>query len=36
MDLGEEFVAPLDQEQRRLLLDLLSLLNKGVFMGEDG
>ncbi len=36
MDLGEEFVAPLDQEQRRLLLDLLSLLNKGVFMDEDG
>ena len=36
MDLGEEFVAPLDQEQRRLLLDLLSRLNKGVFMDEEG
>ena len=36
MGLGEEFVAPLDQEQRRLLLDLLSRLNKGVFMDEEG
>jgi DNA-binding MarR family transcriptional regulator len=36
MDLGEEFVAPLDQGQRRLLLDLLSRLNKGVFMDEEG
>lgn len=36
MDLGEEFVAPLDQEQRRLLLDLLNRLNKGVFMDEEG
>lgn len=32
MELGEEFVAPLDQEQRRRLLDLLSRLNKGIFM----
>ena len=36
MELGEEFVAPLDQGQRRLLLDLLSRLNKGVFMDEEG
>ena len=36
MDLGEEFVAPLDQEQRRLLLDLLNRLNEGVFMDEEG
>jgi DNA-binding MarR family transcriptional regulator len=35
MDLGEEFVAPLDQGQRKVLLDLLSLLNKGVFMDEE-
>src|SRR5215472_10267468 len=34
MDLGEEFVAPLDQGQRKLLLDLLSRLNKGIFMDE--
>src|SRR5215472_14073021 len=29
MDLGEELVAPLNLEQRRLLLDLLTQLNKG-------
>ena len=28
MDLGEELVAPLDTQQRRLLLDLLSRLNQ--------
>src|SRR5215469_6651352 len=36
MQLGEELVAPLDQEQRRLLLDLLNRLNEGVFMDEEG
>jgi len=34
VELGEELVAPLDQEQRRLLLDLLSRLNKGVLVDE--
>jgi DNA-binding MarR family transcriptional regulator len=35
MDLGEEFVAPLDQRQRQVLLDLLSRLNEGAFMDEE-
>ena len=30
MELGEELITPLDPEQRRQLLDLLSRLNKGV------
>ena len=34
VDLGEALVAALDQEQRRLLLDLLSRLNKGVLVDE--
>jgi DNA-binding MarR family transcriptional regulator len=34
MELGEELVAPLDQEQRRLLLYLLSRLNKGALVDE--
>ena len=36
MDLGEELLAPLDQEQRRLLLDLLGRLNKGSLGDEVG
>ncbi len=34
MELGEELVAPLDTQQRKLLLDLLSRLNKEVLMDE--
>src|SRR5262249_46279918 len=34
MELGEELLAPLDQGQRRLLLDLLNRLNQGVLMEE--
>ncbi len=34
MELGEELVAPLDQQQRRLLLDLLSRLNQEVVRDE--
>jgi len=34
MELGEELLAPLDQSQRRLLLDLLNRLNQGVLMEE--
>jgi len=34
MELGEELVAPLDQQQRRLLLDLLSRLNQEV-LGDE-
>jgi DNA-binding MarR family transcriptional regulator len=36
MELGEELVAPLDQEQRRQLLDLLNRLNKGVLVEKAG
>ena len=36
MDLGEELVAPLDTQQRRLLLDLLNRLNQEVPMEEGG
>jgi DNA-binding MarR family transcriptional regulator len=36
VDLGEALVAPLDQEQRRLLLDLLSRLNQGILGEEEG
>jgi DNA-binding MarR family transcriptional regulator len=36
MDLGEELLAPLDREQRRQLLDLLSRLNKEGLMDEAG
>ena len=36
MDLGEELVAPLDPQQRRLLLDLLNRLNQEVPMEEGG
>jgi DNA-binding MarR family transcriptional regulator len=34
MELGEELVAPLDTQQRRLLLDLLSRLNREVLKDE--
>ena len=34
MELGEELVAPLDQQQRRQLLDLLSRLNQEV-LGDE-
>ncbi len=34
MELGEELVAPLDPQQRRLLLDLLSRLNQKVLVDE--
>jgi hypothetical protein len=34
MELGEELVAPLDLQQRRLLLNLLSRLNQGVLTNE--
>src|SRR5215469_11115891 len=36
MQLGEELVAPLDLQQRRQLLDLLSRLNKEVLVDEGG
>jgi DNA-binding MarR family transcriptional regulator len=36
MDLGEELVAPLDTQQRRLLLDLLNRLNQVVPMEKGG
>jgi len=36
MELGEELVAPLDLQQRRQLLDLLSRLNQGVLVDEAG
>jgi hypothetical protein len=36
MELGEELVAPLDTQQRRQLLDLLSRLNQGVLTDEAG
>ena len=36
MELGEELVASLDTQQRRQLLDLLSRLNKGMLMDEEG
>jgi DNA-binding MarR family transcriptional regulator len=36
MELGEELVAPLDLQQRRQLLDLLSRLNQGVLTDEAG
>jgi len=36
MELGEELIAPLDTQQRRLLLDLLSRLNQEVPMEEGG
>ncbi len=36
MELGEELVAPLDTQQRRQFLDLLSRLNKGMLMDEAG
>ena len=36
MDLGVELVAPLDPQQRRLLLDLLSQLNQEVLVDEVG
>jgi DNA-binding MarR family transcriptional regulator len=38
MELGEELLAPLDQEQRQQLLDLLNRLNRGVLaegVGEE-
>ncbi len=36
MELGEELVAALDTQQRRLLLDLLSRLNQEVLLYEAG
>jgi DNA-binding MarR family transcriptional regulator len=36
MDLGEDLVAPLDPQQRRLLLDLLSSFNQEVLVNEVG
>jgi DNA-binding MarR family transcriptional regulator len=36
MELGEELVATLDPQQRRLLLDLLSRLNQEVLLYEAG
>jgi DNA-binding MarR family transcriptional regulator len=36
VNLGEALIAPLDQEQRRLLLDLLSRLNQGILGEEEG
>ena len=36
MELGEELVAPLDPQQRRLLLELLSQLNQEMPMEEGG
>jgi DNA-binding MarR family transcriptional regulator len=36
MELGEELIAPLDPQQRRLLLDLLSRLNQEVLGDEAG
>jgi len=36
MELGEDLVAPLDTQQRRQLLDLLSRLNQEVPMEEEG